>query len=276
MSRMISFWLAVAAMVGLTSPAAASLLSPAPTAWERWQPYTAGSTVSVDHSAWDGLLSRHVHASPDGIHRFDYAGLAASERPVLDAYLEALGAVDVGALDRAEQRAYWINLYNALTVRVILDHAPVRSIRDIDISGVFSDGPWGKELFRVEGVEVSLDDIEHRILRPIWGDPRIHYAVNCASLGCPNLQPEAFTGANGDALLDRGAREYVNHPRGARVDGGELYVSSIYSWFQVDFGDDDAGVIAHLRQYAEPGLAAQLDSVTEIEGHDYDWALNGR
>ena len=103
---------------------------------------------------------------------------------------------------RDEQLAYWINLYNALTVKVILDHYPVKSILDIDISpGWFSIGPWGKKLVAVEGVEISLDDIEHRILRPIWRDPRIHYALNCAAVGCPNLLREAFTGATAEVLL---------------------------------------------------------------------------
>ena len=156
-----------------------------------------------------------------------YAAVSGSDRKALDAYLKRLGGTSVSKLKRSEQRAYWINLYNALTVQVILAHYPVESIRDIDISpGFFSDGPWGKKLMQVEGEEVSIDDIEHRILRPIWKDPRIHYAVNCASIGCPNLQPVAFTSANADTLLTEGAKAYVNHPRGVRFDGGSLVVSS--------------------------------------------------
>jgi hypothetical protein len=152
---------------------------------------------------------------------------------------------------------------------------PVASIRDIDISpDWFSNGPWNAKLRAIEGEAVSLNDIEHRILRPIWRDPRIHYGVNCASIGCPNLRAQAFTAANAEALLASGARDYVNHPRGARIEDGRLIVSSAYVWFAEDFGGDDAGVIAHLRRYARPELRAALAEVDEIGDFVYDWRLN--
>ncbi len=160
-------------------------------------------------------------------------------------------------------------------MKVVLDHYPVDSIRDIDISpGLFADGPWDKKLVEIEGESVSINDIEHRILRPIWRDPRIHYAVNCASIGCPNLQPPAFTAANTDALLAAAAQAYVNHPRGARVEDGKLIVSSIYVWFQDDFDGTDAGVIRHITRYADAVLQSQLAGVTSINTHEYDWRLN--
>ena len=118
------------------------------------------------------------------------------------------------------------------------------------------------------------DDIEHRILRPLWREPRTHYAINCASIGCPNLMREAFTAGNTEALLDAGARAYVNHPRGVTVAGDNLVVSSIYDWFQVDFGGSDKGVIRHLRQYAEPALEARLQRFDSIDDDEYDWSLN--
>ncbi len=211
----------------------------------------------------------------DGLNRFRYAGVDASARAALRDYLARLAAVEVDALSRDEQRAYWINLYNALTVEVVLEHYPVESILDIRISpGFFSIGPWGKKLVTVAGTELSLNDIEHRILRPIWRDPRLHYAVNCASLGCPNLQREAFTAANSEALLERAAREFVNHPRGARVAKGRLHVSSIYDWFAADFGGSDAAIIAHLRRYAGAELAARLAGIERVAGDDYDWRVN--
>ncbi|MDP6709716.1 MAG: DUF547 domain-containing protein, partial [Alphaproteobacteria bacterium] len=140
--------------------------------------------------------------------------------------------------------------------------------------GLFAIGPWDKKLFRVAGVALSLNDVEHRILRPIWRDPRIHYAVNCAALGCPNLQGEAFTGANTERLLEAAARAFVNHPRGVMVKGERLVVSSVYVWFQEDFEGTDTGVIRHLKRYAEPPLEAALDGVERIEDHAYDWRLN--
>ncbi len=130
--------------------------------------------------------------------------------------------------------AYWLNLYNALTMDVILDHYPVTSIRRIDISaGLFADGPCGGPLATVEGVGQSLGDIEHYVLRNIWRDPRIYYGLNCASLGCPNLGLEPYQGAGIDAMLDAAARDYVNNPRGARItEQGRLVISRIYDWFE--------------------------------------------
>lgn len=243
--------------------------------WQRWSTHDAQSTRSVDHSAWSAFLQRNVRVGDDGINRIAYGAVSAEDLSHLRIYLRDLQREPVSKLSRAEQRAYWINLYNATTVDTVLAHYPVESILDIGISpGLFARGPWGKKLLRIENEDVSLDDIEHRILRPIWQDPRTHYAVNCASLGCPNLQPEAFTAANMDALLDKGARAYVNHPRGARVDNGKLYVSSIYEWFKSDFGGSDAGVIAHLKRYADAPLAKALAGVEKISDDEYDWALN--
>jgi Protein of unknown function, DUF547 len=127
----------------------------------------------------------------------------------------------------------------------------------------------------VEGRELSLDEIEHSILRPTFRDPRVHYSVNCASIGCPNLRPKAWHAETLDADLDAAARAYVNHPRGASIgsDGG-LTVSSIYSWFKADFGGTDAGVIAHFKKFAEPDLAKRLEMVSGIGADSYDWGIN--
>lgn len=252
----------------------AALAAPKADLWDRWSASTT-SKVAIDHAAWDDFLSRNVREGKDGINRIPYGKVTKADRDALAAYLERLQKVAIRKFSRNEQRAYWINLYNAATVKVVLDHYPVESILKIDISpGLFAKGPWKKKLLTVEGEGVSLDDIEHRILRPIWKDPRTHYAVNCASLGCPNLQPRAFTAGNMDELLDAGAQAYVNHPRGASVVGGRLTVSSIYVWFEDDFGGDDAGVIAHLRQYADAPLKKALADVRRVNGHDYDWTLN--
>ena len=254
------------------------LLAPARAApqaepWPRWTAHDEANPAAIDHGDWDALLGAHLVASPDGINRFAYGALGEADRGRLDAYLARLAALPISAYRRDEQRAYWINLYNALTVAQVAAAWPVDSIREIR-SGLFSAGPWGLELIEVEGQPLTLDDIEHRILRPIWRDPRIHYAVNCASLGCPNLQPDAFTAANTEALLERGAREYVNHPRGARIENGRLVVSSIYAWFEEDFGGDDAGVIAHLRRYADGPLAERLAGIDRVADDDYDWSVN--
>ena len=243
--------------------------------WPRWEAHSPDATREPDHGAWGEFLTRYLKNGGDGINRVAYADVTDADRDALKRYLDAMAGVVPADLTRDAQFAYWVNLYNALTVDTVLDHAPVDSIRDIDISpGWFSDGPWGKKLVTVDGADLSLDDIEHRILRPIWRDPRVHYAVNCAALGCPNLRPRPFTADRLETMLDDGARAYVNHPRGARMTGDGLVVSSIYVWFQADFGGDDAGVIAHLKRYADSGLTAKLAEAEGIADHGYDWTLN--
>ena len=194
------------------------LFAPKAELWPRWQAHDPGSTETVDHGAWQRILGTYLAPGADRVNRFAYASIRPADRHALDGYIVRLAATPVSALARPEQLAYWINLYNALTVQVVLDHYPVASIRDIAISpGLFAIGPWDKALIEVEGEAVSLNDIEHRILRPIWRDPRVHYALNCASIGCPDLQTTAFTAENAEALREAAARAYVNHPRGARV-----------------------------------------------------------
>jgi len=270
--RCLPIWIGL--FTALVFPVA-SHAAPRSELWQRWQVHDGRSDTRVDHRAWDRFLDRYVVVSPDGINRVDYADVTNADKGALQSYIDGLTGTAVSALNRDEQKAYWINLYNALTVRLILDHYPLTSIRKINISpGFFSSGPWDKKLVTVESEKVSLNDIEHRILRPIWKDARVHYAINCASIGCPNLQRRAFTADNMEALLDRAARAYINHPRGARVEGGKLYVSSIYEWFREDFGGTDRGVIEHLRQFAAPNLTHHLKGITGIAGDAYDWSLN--
>lgn len=233
----------------------------------------ASATV-VDHNAWSAFLAKYVVKSPDGINRVAYARVAAPDKQALKAYIRALQSVKVTSLKSDEQRAFWANLYNAVTIDVVLTHYPVKSIKDISLGGsLFSSGPWSKPLVTVEGRQLSLDNIEHDILRKVWRDPRVHYSVNCASMGCPNLMTSAFTGATLDAMLTQGARDYINHPRGVKVTGSSVKLSSIYNWFSEDFGAQPQ-LLQHLKAYAAPALNAQLDGVRSISGYDYDWSLN--
>ncbi len=251
-----------------------ALFAPKASLWEEWTAHKTKSVNAVDHRAWDGFLATYVSSHTDGVNRVDYGAVDSAGKSTLDSYIARMTAVPVRELSRAVQLAYWINLYNALTVKVVLSAYPVESIRDIDISpGLLSDGPWDKKLVEIGGEAVSLNDIEHRILRPIWRDPRIHYAVNCASISCPNLQKKAFTAKSAERMLDAAARAYINDRRGVRREDERVVVSSIYAWFTDDFGGDVAGVIAHLKQYANPELILILEAATELEDA-YDWTLN--
>jgi len=233
-------------------------------------------------AALDALLARHVVPHEDGVTRLRYAAWKASAADLraLDAWIEQAAARRPTAMPRNEAFAFWANLYNALTLKVVLERYPVRSIRDIRSTGVPFDprqfsGPWRTRLVTVEGRRMSLDDIEHETMRPTFRDPRVHYAVNCASIGCPNLWPRAWRAETLERELDAAAAAFVNHPRGVTVlPDGRLRVSSIYSWFREDFGNSEAGVVAHLRQHAVPALAARLGERTTIAEDAYDWALN--
>ena len=247
-----------------------------------WNAGDDSNAATIDHSAWQSLLDAFVLEHESGVNRFDYAALKANsgERERLRDYLAGLQAIDPRDYSRAEQKAYWINFYNALTVETVTEEYPVDSIREISesllgIGGLIPVGPWGDVRAEVAGIDLTLDDMEHGILRPIYRDPRIHYGVNCASIGCPNLVTTAFSAGNTEQLLDGAARAYVNHPRGVDiVDEDFMVISSIYTWFVEDFGGDENGVIEHLLQYAEPELAEQLREFFGFIEYEYDWALN--
>lgn len=265
---------ALAAMLTPMAPAAAR-----EPITEQFSRHVAGATATVDHSDWHKLVSTYVKPSPDGVNRVDYATFKTVSHAALKAYIGKLQAVAPETLDRPEQFAFWANLYNAKTIDAVLDKYPVKSIKDVSLGGglksLVSGGPWQAKIMKVGGVELSLDDIENQIMRPTFKDPRVHYSVNCASFGCPNLPNRAFTGATLEVMLEEGAKAYVNNPRGISIEAGKAKASSIYSWFQADFGGSDKAVLDHMRKYASPELKAKLDSVTTIASYDYDWSLNG-
>ena len=234
----------------------------------------SGAGDPFDHGPWQTFLDRYlVTDDASGIHLVRYDAVTAADRAALYAWIDDLTGTDPRDASRDAQMAYWINLYNALTVQVILEAPGVDSIRDIS-SGLFSSGPWGRVVARVGGADLSLDDIEHRILRPHYRDARIHFAVNCASMGCPNLAAEAYTAENLERLLDDGARAYVNHPRGVTVADGRMTVSSIFDWYRDDFPEGRDGLLGWLAGYAEPPLAERIRAHDGRIRDDYDWNLN--
>lgn len=230
--------------------------------------------MPLDHSPFSQLLESVIELDDTGLNRVNYKKLKNNPAP-LAAYIEKLAAINVTKLSASEQFAYWANLYNALTLKVVAEAYPVKTIRDIDISpGLFANGPWGKKLIIIEGDMLSLDDIEHEILRKAFKDPRVHYAVNCASIGCPNLRKAAFTGPELERQLNDAARDYVNSRRGVKVENGRLAISKIYSWFQEDFGGSEQAVLAHLEKYAGEETRQKLKKLGEIDDYFYDWTLN--
>ena len=239
-----------------------------------WSASDEDNTAAIDHQRWQALLDRYlVTDTSDGIYRFDYVATSDADYQSLLGYLEQLQSIDPLDYSRAEQMAYWINLYNAQTVEVILREKPRRSIRSTG-SGWLPNGPWDEQLMTVNRRPLSLDDIEHRILRPLWRDPRIHFAVNCASLGCPNLHPKVFSAATLEQQLQQAEQEFLSHPRAIRIENGKLILSKIFKWYREDFAQNETALLAWLAARAPEELARRLAEWNGPLRYRYDWRLN--
>lgn len=254
--------------------AAGAVAAPQAELWPRWEAHDPDSTKEVSHDEWGTFLDTYlVTDHPSGVYRVRYSEVGGEDRNALQGYLDRLQSVAVSELNRDEQLAYWINLYNAATVELILEHYPVDTIRDIG-EGMFSRGPWDDELLEIEGEDLTLNDVEHRIIRPIWQDARIHYVVNCASIGCPSMYPEPLTAENWDRVFEEAAVDYTGHPRGVSFDDARPVLSEIYNWYSEDFGDSFEGVVNHLERYVDDDTAARLREFDRRVRYEYDWALN--
>jgi hypothetical protein len=226
----------------------------------------AARADTVDYGTYAELLQAHVR---DGV--VDYAGFKRDEAR-LDDYLARVGRVDPERLAREDRFAYYINAYNAWTIKLILTGYPgVKSIKDL---GSLLQSPWKKPIVHIDGRTLTLDDIEHSILRPQFKDPRVHFAVNCASKGCPPLLAEPYRGAVLDEQLNRVTTAFLNRAGNYRLEGGRFWVSSIFKWFGEDFGN----VLEFYTRYAQGDLKRGLQSGggrIKIDYLDYDWSLNG-
>jgi hypothetical protein len=240
-------------------------------------PAGAAGSRAFDHAAFDALLRAHVR---DG--RVDYDAFKAA--PSFRAYLDALDRADAAAPgeDERERLAYWINVYNAYTIELIVRHGERESIRNINktLGLVAGKGPWKEPLVRAGGRRLSLDDVEHEIIRKQFREPRIHFALVCAAVSCPPLRGEAYTGARLDAQLDEQTRLFLlRTPASNRVDvaARKVHVSPIFDWYRQDFGGSDAAIGRFVAQYyaAGPERDLLLGGAFKLETTPYDWSLNG-
>jgi Protein of unknown function, DUF547 len=236
------------------------------------------------HAGWDALVKKHVRWLPDNKQsRVDYAGFQR-DRAELKKVLSAMGAVSRAEFDpwpREQRMAFLINAYNAFTVELILTRYPdLKSIKEL---GSFLQSPWKKQFFTLLGEGRHLDWIEHEQLRPLYKDPRVHAAVNCASIGCPALRNEAFTATKLEAQLEDGMQRFLADRTRNRVRDGKLEVNAIFNWFKQDFEQGQQGfttVEDVFAKYAallsdKPDEQAQLrDKALAVRHLDYDWSLN--
>ncbi|MCZ4282404.1 DUF547 domain-containing protein [Kiloniella laminariae] len=254
-----------------------ALLAPSAELLPHWTEANSENDETIPHQSWTRFLEKYRESHYDGIARLAYHRVTEDDQQKLARYINKLQTMPVSTLNRNEQFAFWVNLYNAVTVQLILQHQPVESIKEINISpGLFASGPWEKKLLRIEGEKLSLNDIAHGILRPIWKDPRVHYVLNCASLGCPDIPARALESSSDlDLQLDQAARKFVDHPRAVSISkDNDAVISSIYVWFKEDFGNSDAAILEHLRSHASKEKRDQLMQVRDLTDHRYDWNLN--
>ncbi len=250
----------------------------------------AGGAGALDHNhtAWHELLQRHVRVQANGsVSRVDYAAFKREEA-ALNAYLDGLAAVtppEYRDWPREQQLAFLINAYNAYTVKLVLTRYPaLKSIKDL---GSFLQSPWKQAIFPLLGDKRSLDDIEHRMIRApgAFDEPRIHFALNCASVGCPMLREEAYVATKLDAQLESGVQRFLSDRARNRYDSaaGRLEVSLIFDWYKADFergSRGSASVPQFLGRYAEyiaddaAGRAAVRRAALPLRFLDYDWNLN--
>ena len=229
---------------------------------------SAFAAPEFSHQGWDTLLQKHVVAGEVDYKNFD--------RVALDGYLKELSTVSLKALKSDELLALWINAYNAYTVALILDNYPLKSIKDIS-------KPWDKKFCKVGGTTYSLNDIEHKILRKEFKEPRIHFAIVCASIGCPPLASRAYEGGVIDAQLERQAKGFFTNPQNTKIEssffgGKKLSTSKILSWFGGDFGKTEKERVAFIRRYVTADIAKEIDAdpAIDLTFLTYDWKLNGK
>ncbi len=256
------------------------------TTWQPGMVLAQAADASFDHSyaAWDALLKKHVRWLPDNKQsQVDYQGFAP-DRAALQQVLARWSAVtpaQFAGFNRSQKMAFLINAYNGFTLELILTEYPnLRSIKDL---GSLFQSPWKKKFFRLLGEERHLDWIEHEQLRPVYNDWRVHAAVNCASIGCPALRPEAFTATRLDDQMDDGMNRFMSDPTRNRYRDGRAELSEIFKWFGEDFQKGHRGIGSLndlVLRYAD-ALAVPMPDRAQIRAGsvrirylDYDWSLN--
>ena len=227
----------------------------------------ASDSPPVSHEIWDQLLQKHV--AENG--QVNYQGFIQDSLE-FNRYIELLkaGHPNDNNWSPDQQKAYWINAYNAFTVQLIIRHYPLESIKDIAGSIPFVNTSWDLKFIEIEGVRYDLNNIEHSILRKEYDDPRIHFAIVCASYSCPTLRNEAFIAEQLDKQLDDQGRDFINDPRKNRIENAQkAELSKIFSWYGGEFKKKTT-LIEYLNQFAD----TKLEEDAEISFMEYNWSLN--
>ncbi|SEL42201.1 Protein of unknown function, DUF547 [Aquimarina amphilecti] len=212
----------------------------------------------IDHMVWDQLLLLNV--SNDG--KVDYKGFIR-DKFLFDKYFKSLSTnYPSENSDDTEKLAYWVNLYNAIVMKMIIDHYPVKSINDLK-------NPWKKKSIEINNIKYSLDDIEHTILRKM-DEPRIHFLLNCAATSSPKLWNRAYTNRNITKALEERTIEYINDPSKNIITNNEVNISKVFDWYAKDF--DNGDIKSYINRYSK----VKIDKSSKMNYLEYDWSLNER
>lgn len=227
----------------------------------------ARNAKPVSHEIWNGLLKKYV----DDRGLVNYTTFKAIDVKTLDRYLDLLSAnAPADGWGREEKLAYWLNAYNAFTVKQILDKYPTTSIISSQLQLVAPGGPFSKKYFRIGGQEMSLNNIEHDVVRKQFNEPRIHFALVCAAVSCPKLRNEAYVAARLDAQLTDQARDFVNDPTKNAIARNRVSLSKIFDWYASDFGKSTDDVLRFINQFA----STKTDPGAKVSYLAYNWDLN--
>ncbi len=223
------------------------------------------NTSTLNHEDWHTLLQKNVTDSGS----VNYSGFQKNNI-LFEKYLNDLTLQPPGNnWSDKEKIVYWINAYNAFTVKLVLDHYPIKSIKDIGDGLPMINSPWDLKFFKIGEIQFDLNTIEHEILRKQFNEPRIHFAINCASISCPKLRNEAFVVEQLENQLEDQARQFINNPNKNLIKEEKMLLSKIFNWFASDFKKEKS-VIAFIQAYTDITLSENID----IEYLDYDWNLN--
>lgn len=244
---------------------------------EFWDDSEPTSTMQVNHDAWQEILSAYVddeHQS--GINRFDYSAVTLGDARKLKTYLAYLQQLDPRQLNSEEAKAFWINMFNAIQVERIVEtyqNGSKRAINRLLDGRLRSGSRWSRDAVEVAMQVLSLNDIEHGILRPIWNDSRMHFAMISCSLGGANIQKTAFNGENIEALMEKAKIEFLQHPRAIRIQGSKLILNTVFDWYAADFGSNRQAVLTYLRNNVDAKTREAMQGLSRVS-YEYSWDLN--
>jgi len=253
-----------------------SSLQAAPSAdlWSYWDKSTPESTKIIDFKPWQIFLDTYVIKEKNQTYVL-YAKVTDSNKAKLDEIIKNYASLNILNYNQNQQLAYWINIYNMLTIQTILQHYPVKSITDIDKNWLGFSKVWDQKVVKINDKGLTLNDIEHRIIRPIWHNPRVHAAVNCASISCPNLSKKAYQGSKIDKQLNNAFSNWINSPKGVDLKNDKLYLSEIFDWYGSDFGNQKQ-MREFIANYLKNNSIKQalIYKNNTINFKNYNWNLN--